>query len=142
MTFNGSANVTFTTTLTRLSFSNSIGGTTSTTTATQTLMILNTATTDSEIQTISKKDFLADVYPGLISTGMILAYGAAGPYAGWLFCNGAEYIASGYTGLYGVIGDKYSTGTVVTPGFFRVPNLTTSTLSGTNGHPIYYHIKT
>jgi microcystin-dependent protein len=91
---------------------------------------------------ITKENFLADVYPGLISTGMIIAYGAVGPYTGWLFCNGAEYIASGYTNLYGVIGDKYSTGTVVTPGFFRVPNLTTSTLSGTNGHPIYYHIKT
>jgi microcystin-dependent protein len=105
-------------------------------------MVLDTGIPNSEVQTISKSNFLADVYPGLISTGMIIAYGAVGPYSGWLYCNGAEYIASSYTGLYGIIGDKYSTGTVVTPGFFRVPNLTTSTLSGTNGHPIYYHIKT
>jgi hypothetical protein len=142
VTFNGTANVTFTTTISRLAFTNSVGGSTSVTSATQTLMVLDTGIPNSEIQTISKSNFLADVYPGLISTGMIIAYGDVGPYSGWLYCNGAEYIASSYTRLYGIIGDKYSTGTVVTPGFFRVPNLTTSTLSGTNGHPIYYHIKT
>ena len=142
VTFNGTANVTFTTTISRLAFTNSVGGQTSGTAPTQTLMVLNTATLSSEIQTIAKRDFLADVYPGLISAGMIIGYGAAGPYSGWLLCNGTEYLASSYTSLYSVVGDKYSTGTVVTPGFFRVPNLTTSTLSGTNGHPIYYHIKT
>jgi hypothetical protein len=142
VTFNGTTNVTFTTTLTRLTISNPIGGTTSTTSATQTLMVLNTATVDSEIQSISKSNFLSDVYPGLISTGMILGYVSPGPYNDWLYCDGTQYIASNYTNLYGLIGDKYSTGTVVTPGYFRVPNLTTATLSGTNGHPIYYHIKT
>jgi hypothetical protein len=142
VTFNGTANVTFTTTISRLAFTNAVGGVTSSTSATQTLMVLDTSILNSEVQSISKSNFLADVYPGLISTGMIIAYGEAGPYSGWLYCNGAEYIASSYTRLYGVIGDKYSTGTVVTPGFFRVPNLITSTLSGTNGHPIYYHIKT
>lgn len=140
--FNGTTNITFTTTLTRLAFSGAVGGSTSTTTATQTLMVLNTATSDSEIQTISKSEFLADVYPGLISTGMIIGYVSPGPYNDWIYCNGNEYLASNYAGLYGIIGDKYSTGTVVTPGYFRVPNLTTATLSGTNGHPIYYHIKT
>ena len=142
VTFNGTTNVTFTTTLTRLAFSNAVGGITSTTSATQTLMVLNTATTNSEIQTISKRDFLADVYPSLISTGMVIGYVSPGPYNDWLYCNGAQYLASNYSSLYGIIGDKYSTGTAVTPGFFRVPNLTTATLSGTNGHPIYYHIKT
>jgi hypothetical protein len=142
VTFNGTANVTFTTTISKLAFTNSVGGSTSVTSATQTLMVLDTGIPNSEIQTISKSNFLADVYPGLISTGMVIAYVSPGPYTGWLYCNGAEYIASSYTNLYGIIGDKYSTGTTVTPGFFRVPNLTTSTLSGTNGHPIYYHIKT
>jgi hypothetical protein len=140
--FNGTTNVTFTTTLTRSAISNPVGGTTSTTSATQTLMVLNTATTDSEIQSISKSDFLADVYPGLISTGMILGYVSPGPYNDWIYCNGTETNAAIYSNLYAIIGDKYSTGTVVTPGYFRVPNLTTATLSGTNGHPIYYHIKT
>jgi hypothetical protein len=140
--FNGTTNVTFTTTLTRSAISNPVGGTTSTTAATQTLMVLNTATADSQIQSISKSNFLSDVYPGLISTGMIIGYVSPGPYNDWLYCNGAQYLASNYTSLYGIIGDKYSTGTSVTPGYFRVPNLTTATLSGTNGHPIYYHIKT
>ena len=142
VTFNGTTNVVFTTTLTRLAFSNPVGGSTSTTTATQTLMVLNTATAVSEIQTISKSDFLADVYPGLISTGMVIAYVSPGPYSGWIYCNGTETNAAIYSNLYAIIGDKYSTGTVVTPGYFRVPNLTTATLSGTNGHPLYYHIKT
>ena len=140
--FNGTTNVTFTTTLTRSAISNPVGGTTSTTSATQTLMGLNAATTDSESQSMSKSNFLSDVYPGLISTGMILGYVSPGPYNDWLYCDGTQYIASNYTNLYGIIGDKYSTGTVVTPGYFRVPNLTTATLSGTNGHPVYYHIKT
>jgi hypothetical protein len=140
--FNGTTNVTFTTTLTRSAITNPVGGTTSTTSATQTLMVLNTATNDSEIQSISKSNFLADVYPGLISTGMIIGYVSPGPYNDWIYCNGTETNAAIYSNLYAIIGDKYSTGTVVTPGYFRVPNLTTATLSGTNGHPIYYHIKT
>ena len=105
-------------------------------------MVLNTATSVSEIQSISKSNFLADVYPGLISTGMIIGYVSPGPYNDWLYCNGSQHTASNYTSLYAIIGDKYGTGTAVTAGFFKVPNLTTATLSGTNGHPIYYHIKT
>ena len=106
------------------------------------MLVLNTATTDTEIQSISKSNFLADVYPGLISTGMIIGYVSPGPYNDWIYCNGTETNAAIYSNLYAIIGDKYSTGTVVTPGYFRVPDLTTATLSGTNGHPIYYHIKT
>lgn len=134
--FNGTSSVTLLTTLLPTAITDQPSLTTPT--STTTMLVVNSGA----LSKITKENFLADVYPGLISTGMIIAYGSAGPYTGWLFCNGSEYIASGYTGLYGVIGDKYSTGTVVTPGFFRVPNLTTSTLSGTNGHPIYYHIKT
>lgn len=134
--FNGTSSVTLLTTLLPTAITDQPSLTTPTNTTT--MLVVNSGA----LSKITKENFLADVYPGLISTGMIIAYGAVGPYTGWLFCNGAEYIASGYTNLYGVIGDKYSTGTVVTPGFFRVPNLTTSTLSGTNGHPIYYHIKT
>lgn len=146
VTFNGTTNVTFTTTLTRLAFSNSVGGTTSTTTATQTLMVLNTATTDSEIQTISKREFLADVYPGLLSTGMIMAYATSATTAtiasGWLYCNGSEYISTATTcsNLFNLIGYQY--GTPVDPLKFKVPDLTTATVSGTNGFPIFYHIKT
>lgn len=134
--FNGTSSVTLSTTLLPTAITDQPSLTTPTNTTT--MLVVNSGA----LSKITKENFLVDIYPGLISTGMIIAYGSAGPYTGWLFCNGSEYIASGYTNLYGVIGDKYSTGTVVTPGFFRVPNLTTSTLSGTNGHPIYYHIKT
>jgi microcystin-dependent protein len=93
---------------------------------------------------ITKGNFLADVYPGLISTGMVIAYVSPGPYAGWLYCDGTQYQQSNYPALWSVLGsvDRYGTGTSVTLGWFMVPNLTTATLSGTNGHPIYYHIKT
>jgi microcystin-dependent protein len=93
---------------------------------------------------ITKGNFLSDVYPGLISTGMVIAYVSPGPYAGWLYCDGTQYQQSSYPALWSVLGsvDKYGTGTSVTLGWFKVPNLTTATLSGTNGHPIYYHIKT
>jgi microcystin-dependent protein len=93
---------------------------------------------------ITKGNFLADVYPGLITTGMVIAYVSPGPYTGWLYCNGQEVSQTSYQTLWNALGgvDKYGTGTTVTAGFFKVPNLTTATLSGTNGHPIYYHIKT
>jgi hypothetical protein len=142
VTFAGTASVVLSTVATRDMIASPTGGTTSTTTATQTLLILNTATSDTELQSISKSDFLADVYPSLISTGMIISYVSPGPFTGWLYCDGSQHTASNYTSLYSIIGDKYTTGTTYTPGFFRVPNLTTATVSGTNGHPLYYHIKT
>ena len=139
--FNGTTNVTFTTTLTRLAISNPVGGTTSTTSATQTLMVLNTATTDSEIQSISKSNFLADIYPSLTQTGMIMPSGTSTSYTGFLPCNGAPYLQAAYQNLYNVIRDNYNTGTT-TAGYFKVPNLTTATVNGYNAYPIFYHIKT
>jgi len=136
VTFNGSANVTLTTTLTPGAITDQPSLTTAT--STTTMIVTDTGS----LSKITKGNFLADVYPGLISTGMIIGYASPGPYNDWIYCNGTETNASLYSNLYAIIGDKYSTGTTVTPGYFRVPNLTTATLSGTNGHPIYYHIKT
>ena len=142
--FNGTTSATFTTTLTRSVISNPVGGTTSTTTATQTLMVLNTATGLSELQSISKSNFLADVYPNLLSTGMIMPYAtsatAATIAAGWLYCDGSEHTSTLYASLFALIGNNY--GTPVNPAKFKVPDLTTATVSGTNGYPIFYHIKT
>lgn len=141
--FNGAANVTLVTTASSTLIS--AQSATTSTTATQTLIVLNTASgVTTGLEKISKQDFLADVYPGLISTGMVIAYVSPGPYTGWLYCDGTEYQQSSYPDLWNVLGsiDKYGTGTSVTLGYFKVPNLTTATLSGTNGHPIYYHIKT
>lgn len=134
--FNGDASVILVTTAT----SSLITDQTLLTTATSTTTMM--AVENGSLSKITKGNFLADVYPGLISTGMIISYVNSGPYNDWIYCNGNEYLASDYASLYAIIGDKYSTGTVVTAGYFRVPDLTTATLSGTNGHPIYYHMKT
>ena len=136
--FNGTTSTTFTTTLTRNAINSPAGGATQTTTATQTLLVLNTATTN-ELESISKYNFLSDVYPGLIQSGMIISAGTSTGYTGYLYCDGSQHTATTYSSLFSKIGNSYGS---ATPGFFRVPNLTTSTISGTNGAPIYYHIKT
>lgn len=137
--FNGSANAVFATTLTESAITGQ--SSTSTTTATQTLMVVNTATAGASLQKISKNTFLSDVYPYLVTTGMILPSGTSTVASGWLLCDGAQYLATNYVDLYTVIGTRYGTGS---PGYFRVPNLndltTSTTVSATAS--IFYHIKT
>jgi hypothetical protein len=136
--FNGAANVTLVTTASSTLISAQT--VTTSTTATQTLMVLNTASgAATGLEQISKRDFLADVYTNLISTGMIIGYVNPGPYPGWLYCNGSEHTATTYVSLFALIGTTYGTASF---GKFRIPNLTTATISGTNGAPVYYHIKT
>ena len=136
--FNGAANVTLVTTASSTLIS--AQSVTTSTTATQTLMVLNTASgATTGLEQISKRDFLSDVYTNLISTGMIIGYVNPGPYTGWLYCNGSEHTATNYTSLFALIGTTYGTASF---GKFRIPDLTTATVSGTNGVPIYYHIKT
>jgi hypothetical protein len=109
-------------------------------------MVVNTAT--DTFNSISKRDFLSDVYASIITTGMILAAGTSTIYnidgttsTNYLLCNGAPYLQVNYQNLYNVIRDNYNTGTT-TAGYFKVPNLTTATINGYNAYPIYYHIKT
>lgn len=141
--FDGTKNVTFTATAHRSLISDLVS--TSTTTATQTLMVLDTINTSTSLNSISKSNFLADVYPNLISTGMIMAYATSATTAtiaaGWLYCDGSEYISTSTTctNLFNLIGYQY--GTPIDPLKFKVPDLTTATVSGTNGFPIFYHIK-
>jgi hypothetical protein len=133
--FNGTGNVTFITTATRELIKSPVGGSTTSTTATQTLLVLNTASNSSELQSISKKSFLSDVYPGLIQTGMIVPAGTSATiYTGFVLCDGKAYQQgdSTTTNLFSVISTTYGTGSA---GTFRVPNLLSSTTS------IYYHIK-
>lgn len=136
-TFNGYRNIVFTATAHKSLITDLV--TTSTTAATQTLMVIDTSTVDSSLQSISKRDFLADVYPNLLQTGMIMPFVTSSTYVGWLFCNGAEYFGSDYTALSVLLGTNYGTASA---GYFRIPDLTTATVSGTNGYPIFYHIKT
>ena len=136
--FNGTASVILVTTAT----SSLITNQTSLTTATSTTTMI--VADSGSLSKITKGNFLADVYPGLIQTGMIMPSGTSTSYTGFLYCDGTQYQQSDFPELWTALGsvDRYGTGTSVTLGWFKVPNLTTATLSGTNGHPIYYHIKT
>lgn len=135
--FDGSADVTFNTRLTPSSIL--AQSTASLTTGSQTLLVLNTATTNSSLQQISKKTFLSDVYPGLIYSGMIVPTGIldANLMSGFLLCDGSSYSQVIYKSLFDVIGTIYGS---TAPGNFKVPDLTNVTVS-INGTPIYYYIK-
>lgn len=142
VSFNGTTSTTFNTTLTRNAIASPVGGVTTSTTATQTLLVLNTSTANTQLQSISKKDFLADVYPGLITTGMIIPSGSITSPTGYLLCNGNAYLQNLYQALFTAIGTRYG---VIGAGTFCVPNLinvTTSTnTTASTVVSIYYHIK-
>ena len=141
--FNGTASVILVTTAT----SSLITDQTLLTTATSTTTML--VQDSGSLSKITKGNFLADVYPNLVSTGMIMAYATSATTAtitaGWLYCDGSEYISTATTcsNLFNLIGYQY--GTPVDPLKFKVPNMTTTTFvtTGTNtGTYIFYHIKT
>jgi hypothetical protein len=137
--FNGTKNVVFTATAHRSLIADL--DTISVTTATQSLMVLDTVNTGTSLNSISKSNFLADVYPGLIQTGMIMPSGTS-TQAGYLLCDGSPQTQGGtYTNLFRVIGTRYGIGGA---GTFKVPNLidvTTSTNSPVVAS-IFYLIKT
>jgi len=134
--FNGTNNVVFTATAHRSLISDLVS--TSTTTPTQTLMVLDSIDTNTSLNSISKPNFLSDVYPNLIQTGMIIP-SVTSTQIGYLLCDGSQHTSSNYTSLFNLVHNNYGTATA---GFFRIPNLTTATVSGTNGFPIFYLIKT
>jgi hypothetical protein len=134
--FDGTASVTLTTTLAP----NAITDQTSLTTATSTTTMI--VADSGSLSKITKGNFLADVYPNLISTGMIMAYATSATTAtitaGWLYCNGATHTKTGtYTNLFQVIGTQYGGD----PTTFNIPDMRNVT-TATGGYPIYYHIKT
>ena len=76
--FNGTASVTLTTSLTPAAITDQTSLTTAT--STTTMIVANSGS----LSKITKENFLADVYPGLISTGMIIGYVSPGPYNDWI----------------------------------------------------------
>ena len=140
VSFNGDADVVFTATITPSVISAQVS--TSVTTATQTLLILNTSTgvTTPTLEKISKLDFLSDLYAAIFKPGMIMPIGTSTAYSGFVSCDGAEYTATDplYNPLYNVIHTDY--GTPSTVGKFKVPSMQTLT-TATGGFPIYYQIK-
>jgi len=101
------------------------------TVSTLTLLSLNTATTTSVLQQVSRKEFLSDVS----FTGMMVAYGGLVAPDGWLLCDGAQYTVLTYPALYATIGQRYGGD----PGSFRVPNFSSAT--DTSSHSVAYIIK-
>lgn len=129
--FNGDANVVLNTVFTRAVIADQPA--TTSTTATQTLLILNTATTSTSLQKISKADFLADIFP----SGMIIPASTTTPYSGFLVCDGTSHSRTSYASLFSAIGIRYgSTGSTV----FNVPDMRNITTAA-GGYAVYYQIK-
>lgn len=135
--FDGSSDVTFVTELDPSSIS--AQRSTTSTVATQTLLILNTATTTPVLEKISKKTFLSDVYPRLLNSGTIVPTGISNPsfMPGFLLCDGTAYSQVTYSSLFGAISTTYGSSG---PGTFKVPDLRNITAS-VSGAPLYYYIK-
>ena len=137
VSFNGTGSVTFNTTLTRdaINAQSTVGSVA----ASHTMLVLNTATTTSSLEKVSKAAFLSDVYPNLFVTGMITAYGASTLIpSGFLKCDNSSTSTTAHPALFGVIGSTYGT---AGPGTFRTPNMSTSTAIAGVGY-VTYIIKT
>lgn len=134
VSFNGSANVVLTAT-TNADLITSADVATSTS-ATQTLLVVNTSTPSASIEQISKADFLSDVYESMIQPGMIVPYGGnptGSPPTGWAWCNASASYSStdaDYQDLYSVIGRRYTPSSTLS-GLFYPPDLSTSTYVST-----------
>jgi hypothetical protein len=126
---------------------------TTSTTATQTLLVVNTATGSGQLNQISKRDFLSDVYRSTIQTGMIVPFGGEknlslpnrGAPVGWLWCDNVSTATVSHPELYAVLGLRYTSSATVV-GSFQVPDLSTTNFitTGTSGIGVYlqYIIKT
>lgn len=112
------------------------------TTSSLNLLVCDTEAPD-DLKQISKVNFLSDVYNLVFQPGMIIPYTTSTFASGssletnFFFCNGDEKLISDEQSLYNVVGDKYGS---ATPGYFKIPNLTTATVAD-GGYAVYYIIK-
>lgn len=152
--FDGSSNIEFTTTLTSYVFTQNVS--INSATAFHSLITLNTSTTTSVVEVISKREFLNDVTVGMTPTGSVL------PFFGntstvetilkpdgnpsWLVCyrdpsgssgQGRLLSTSTYRDLWLSVQYKFGGSGLQ----FRLPDMTTAT-SIYVGSPLYYIIKT
>lgn len=109
----------------------------SSTTATDTLLVVNTATgATTGLQRISKANFLSDLYSQVFQPGMMIPC-AVNSMSGFLLCDGSSLATTSYPDLFAIIGYTYGG----SGGNFSLPDMsgvtTTSDLL-----PIYYLIKT
>jgi hypothetical protein len=120
---------------------------TTATTATQSLLVVNTASVTPELKQISKADFLSDIYALVFQPGMIIPFGSTSTSGtpsvtgfsegAWLWCNGGTTATIAHPTLSSILGDQYGSAPA---GLFKLPNLTTATVA--NGYAIQYIIKT
>lgn len=136
ITFNGTSNVVFATTLTRNAINDQPNALT--TTATQTLLVLNTSTSTTTLEKISKNTFLSDVYARSFMSGMMVPYGSNVPPSGFLLCNGASVSRVVYPDLFAVVGTTYGS---LSGSTFNLPNMSGVT-TAVGGYSINYIIKT
>lgn len=123
VSFNGTQPVTFNTTATHKLVNDQLS--TSTVSGSYCLAVTNGVDT---LYKVTKTNFLADIAPGLASSGMIISWAGDTIPTGWALCDGATYNQSGtYNSLFSVIGIKYGS---TAPGTFQVPNLTPLTATG------------
>lgn len=138
--FNGTSSVV----LTATTNASLITGTTYTTstTATLSLLVVNTGTASPTSQHISKGHFLTDVREYAFITGMIMPWTTStvpnitksDGQPSWLLCNGQNTTTAAQLALFNAIGYSYG-GAGAT---FSVPNVTTALTTGS----IFYLIKT
>lgn len=109
----------------------------SSTTSTDTLLVINTATgATTGLQRINKANFLADLYAQVFQTGMIIP-SAVNSISGFLLCDGSSIATTAQPDLFAVIGYDYGG----SGGNFSVPDMTGVTTT-VDALPIYYLIKT
>lgn len=142
--FDGSADVSLNVKLTK----NAITDQVNTGTAEQfhTLLVVNTdsSATSADLESISKKDFLSDIYSNLVPSGSIIPWSTSSTATvvpNFLLCNGSIYDKTGtFSGLFTILGEAYNTGGE-SGTEFRIPDLMNVT-TATGGKAIYYIIKT
>lgn len=138
--FNGTASVILTAT-TNASLITGTNYTTSTT-ATLSLLVVNTSTVSPIIQHTAKNHFLVDVREYAFNPGMIIPWASnSAPTVlkedgqpSWLLCNGQTVTTANQLNLFNVIGYNYGGAGAS----FSVPNTTSALTTGT----VYYIIKT
>lgn len=149
VSFNGLGNVALNTTATTALIT--AQSTVTSTTATQTLLVVDTATSttlEQGVRQISKADFLSDVYNMVMQPGMIIPWPLSTPpsalrpdgQAAWLLCNGGSTSTVAHEALSIVLGTTFGG---VSGSTFNVPDLRYATTT-TNIVPVTmnYIIKT
>jgi hypothetical protein len=108
------------------------------------LAVADSSVPTQELRQISRANFLKDVLPFLVPTGMVIPFGGTGTVEGFLKCDGSSYNQVTYPALFNVIGETYGSAGA---GTFCVPSLgnklsTSVTTFSPAPVAINYYIKT